>query len=246
LLRSNGQEKELYGAEASTTNNRMELMAAIKALDKNLSDFVCAEIRTKIESGTKKGETLAENILDAQAKHIIEYLMISDTFSYMTSNYLSGDVPIKVFDTFIDILEKRKLKSTARKYEDIKQTKTSKKRKQFIVISSSDVISSVYNKLIHACGYSSLTFNNSQDAFEAIVSQKPDIILCDIFLHDMTGMDFAREVREIYLENELPIIISTLQKSLDKERLQKELDNAGVNAICDFPAKPSQIKSWVK
>ena len=32
LLRYNGHEKELYGAEADTTNNRMELMATIKAL----------------------------------------------------------------------------------------------------------------------------------------------------------------------------------------------------------------------
>ncbi len=33
LLRYNGHEKELFGGEAETTNNRMELMAAIKALE---------------------------------------------------------------------------------------------------------------------------------------------------------------------------------------------------------------------
>lgn len=33
LLRYNGQEKTIYGAEAHTTNNRMELTAAIKALE---------------------------------------------------------------------------------------------------------------------------------------------------------------------------------------------------------------------
>jgi ribonuclease HI len=32
LLRYNGTEKQLYGGEADTTNNRMELMAAIMAL----------------------------------------------------------------------------------------------------------------------------------------------------------------------------------------------------------------------
>jgi ribonuclease HI len=32
-LRFNGTEKHLYGAEAATTNNRMELMAAIVALE---------------------------------------------------------------------------------------------------------------------------------------------------------------------------------------------------------------------
>lgn len=33
LLRYNGNEKELYGGEAETTNNRMELTAAIMALE---------------------------------------------------------------------------------------------------------------------------------------------------------------------------------------------------------------------
>jgi ribonuclease HI len=33
LLRYNSNEKELYGAEDNTTNNRMELLAAIKALE---------------------------------------------------------------------------------------------------------------------------------------------------------------------------------------------------------------------
>jgi ribonuclease HI len=33
LMRHNGHEKTLYGAEELTTNNRMELMAAIRALE---------------------------------------------------------------------------------------------------------------------------------------------------------------------------------------------------------------------
>lgn len=33
LMRFKGHEKELYGGEAATTNNRMELMAAIQALE---------------------------------------------------------------------------------------------------------------------------------------------------------------------------------------------------------------------
>jgi ribonuclease HI len=33
LMKYNGTEKELYGGEDNTTNNRMELMAAIKALE---------------------------------------------------------------------------------------------------------------------------------------------------------------------------------------------------------------------
>ncbi len=221
-------------------------MAAIKTLDKNLSDFVGSEIKNKIESGTKKGELLAHSILDARAKNIIKFLMISDTFAYMASNYLAKTVSLQVLDTFIEILEQRKLKSTVKKYMDLRKSKTGQVKTQFIVISSSDVILDTYSKLIYSCGFSNFCFQRSQDAFEAIVSQKPDAIICDLILNNMTGLEFARETRQMYSKEDVPIILSTLQKNLNKTQLQEMSDNSGVNGIYEFPAKPAQIKSWVK
>lgn len=129
---------------------------------------------------------------------------------------------------------------------DLKKERMAQKRKTVIVISSSKAILNTYSKLIYSCGFASLTFQQSQDAFEAVVSQKPSAIICDLFLNDITGMALAREARELYSKDDVPIIISGLQKSLDKNLLQKELDTAGVTAICSFPAKTSQIKSWIK
>ena len=45
LLRYGRHERELVGGEAATTNNRMELMAAIKALE-SLKRPVCAAVHT--------------------------------------------------------------------------------------------------------------------------------------------------------------------------------------------------------
>jgi len=48
VLRYNGHEKELYGGEPSTTNNRMELMAAIRALE-SLKRGCAVELTTDSE-----------------------------------------------------------------------------------------------------------------------------------------------------------------------------------------------------
>jgi len=221
-------------------------LAAIKALDKNLSDFVCADLKNRIESGTKKGEMLAQTILDANARNIIEYLMISDTFSYMESNYLSKSAPMPALNTFIDILKSRNLKSTAKKYMDIKKERQKKITEHIIVVSSCDAILNVYSRLIFSCGLSCLTFRQPQEAFEAIVFEKPSAVICDLLLTDLSGIDLAREVRELYSKKQVPVIISTLQRSLDQDQLNKELEDAGVNTLCEFPAKTSQIKSWIK
>ena len=55
LLRYNHQEKTLYGAEANTTNNRMELMAAIMALA--ALKLPCEVILTTDSEYVRKGIT---------------------------------------------------------------------------------------------------------------------------------------------------------------------------------------------
>lgn len=55
LLRFGGTEKELYGGEAETTNNRMELMAAIQALENLKRD--CMVSLTTDSQYVRKGIT---------------------------------------------------------------------------------------------------------------------------------------------------------------------------------------------
>jgi ribonuclease HI len=94
LLRSNGAEKELYGGEAETTNNRMELMAAIRALEalkrpsrvKLYTDsiYVMKGITTWIHTWKRKGwrtadkkavknEDLWRQLDELRGKHEVEW-----------------------------------------------------------------------------------------------------------------------------------------------------------------------------
>jgi ribonuclease HI len=94
LMRANGAEKELYGGEAATTNNRMELMAAIRALEalkrpsrvKLYTDsiYVMKGITTWIHSWKRRGwrtadkqpvknEDLWRQLDEARSKHEVEW-----------------------------------------------------------------------------------------------------------------------------------------------------------------------------
>ena len=94
LLRANGAEKELFGGEAATTNNRMELMAAIRALEalkrpsrvKLYTDsiYVMKGITTWIHSWKRRGwrtadkqpvknEDLWRQLDEARSKHEVEW-----------------------------------------------------------------------------------------------------------------------------------------------------------------------------
>jgi ribonuclease HI len=94
LLRANGAEKELYGGEAATTNNRMELTAAIRALEAlkrpsqvrlyTDSTYVMKGITTWIRDWKRRGwrtadkkpvknEDLWRQLEEVSAKHTVEW-----------------------------------------------------------------------------------------------------------------------------------------------------------------------------
>ncbi|MEE4363712.1 MAG: HEAT repeat domain-containing protein [Desulfotignum sp.] len=220
-------------------------MAAAATLQKNCSDPIISQVRSIVESGTKTGETLVQAILDVRAAKLISALINTDTFFYAASNHLEKTACAPVLETFIHVLENRNRWSSARKYRQILDIKACEPRKTIVVTSLSQTCLDVYTKLIWAAGFRALPFNSSQDAFEAIVSHKPDAVVCDLFLRNISGFDFSREIRELYAKNDLPVIISALHKNLDTHLLADAMNQSGVTGFFAFPASLETIKSWI-
>lgn len=218
-------------------------MAAIRALEKHCSDYVVAEIRKKIESGTKEGEKVATTIIDTCTPQLIEALMPSDTFSYISSNYLESFASVRAIDTWISILEKRKQTSTAKKFVRIRENRTRKGHPVFVVIHQSAPYKDIFSRLIHGCGFCARTFSGPQEAFEFIVSEKPAGIITDFFIRQMRVNELAREIRELYPAKEVPLMVSSLQRHMDKSNLVSMLQTFGIKGFWEFPPKPSQIKT---
>ncbi|MFH1154265.1 MAG: response regulator [Pseudomonadota bacterium] len=220
-------------------------MAAIKALDKHLSDFITADIKNRIETGRSKGELLVETIIDAQTSSLINVLMDSDTFSYIAYNYLSRKAPLSPLSHYIQALQKRGLKSTARKFEDLISSKGYGAKPMAMVISTSRTVHSVYEKILYGGGYGVVTFQSPQNAFEAIIAQKPALVLTDLCFPAMTGLELALEIREFYQKQELPILVSTLQADFNRNSLAHECTAAKINGLAQFPMPLGMIRNFI-
>ncbi len=220
-------------------------MAAIRALDTHCSDYVVAEIRKKIESGTKTGETLTKIIIDTCVPRLIEALMASDTFSYISSNYLESSAQIKALDTWISILEKRNRTSSAKQFTRIRDGRSQTGGPEIVVIHPSASYIDVFSRLIHGCGFQARTFRGPQEAFEHIINTKPDGIITDFIIRQMRVSDLAREIRELYPAEKVPLMVSSLHRHLDKDNLASMFQACGINGFWEFPATTAQIKSLV-
>ncbi|WP_035357605.1 response regulator transcription factor [Acholeplasma granularum] len=76
-------------------------------------------------------------------------------------------------------------------------------------------ISYIIEKTITNAGYQQKGFLNAKDFLEALRKKTPDLVLLDVMLPDMSGLDVIKSVREFY--KDLPIImLSALGSEMDK------------------------------
>ncbi|ACN15782.1 two-component response receiver and regulator protein [Desulforapulum autotrophicum HRM2] len=218
-------------------------MAAINLLDKTPTDLVLSEIKNRIETGRKKGEMLAETILDIKAGNIIESLMVSDTFAYIASNYLLKQAAISPLQGYIDILMGRGLTATASKFSLTLERRLKENRPTALVLGRSKTVLAVYEKLLYRKGYAPLLFLSCQDALKSIAEAAPELIVSDLFLNGTTFVEFALQIQKHYLPRELTFVISTLQQAFMGNKLGSLCAGIGVQEIFEFPAGPKHIPS---
>lgn len=211
-------------------------MSAIKALNRNYNDPVYAKVKNRVETGRKQGEALVRTIIDSHAENLINYLLISDTFADIASTYMTKDVAPSALSNYLDILINRGLRSTAKKIEFKADMATRlQNRLKAMVISSSDTVQRIYEKLLFKNGYITIGFQSPDEAFESISTEKPDLIVSDLFLKEITAINFAKEIREFYSSSELPFLISTRQSDFLNINLAEQYAASGINGIFQFP-----------
>ena len=76
-------------------------------------------------------------------------------------------------------------------------------------------ISYIIQKTIINAGYEQQGFMKGKDFLEAVRKKAPDLVLLDVLLPDMSGLEVLAKLREFY--KELPVImLSALDTEMDK------------------------------
>lgn len=83
---------------------------------------------------------------------------------------------------------------------------------------------------------------NGDEALEAVVLQNPDLILCDLLMETMDGIEFTRRVRTSRQVPNVSVPIVLVTAYTDRQTVIEARD-AGVNA---FLAKPVSINELTK
>lgn len=91
---------------------------------------------------------------------------------------------------------------------------------------------------LKAAGYRVITATTGEQALDLVESQKPDIVLLDIFLPGISGLEALRKLRTY---SQLPVIIISARDSLGPEALA-----LGANEFLAKPFKPEDLIQRIK
>ncbi|NQU18760.1 response regulator [bacterium] len=103
-----------------------------------------------------------------------------------------------------------------------------KKKKILIVDDEPDILESL-SRILKRAGYSVVTARFGDEALDLAIENKPDLIILDVILHDISGLHIAAKISEIQHLKNIPIIFITGMLSREEmERMHSVIKNRTV------------------
>lgn len=99
--------------------------------------------------------------------------------------------------------------------------------KRVLIIEDSADISGSLKRLIELEGYEAIIASSGFEGLDKAQNEDPDLILMDLSLPDLSGIDLTRQIRSIERTSEIPILcVSSYTRGIEGEVLE-----AGCNEI---------------
>jgi two-component system cell cycle response regulator DivK len=108
--------------------------------------------------------------------------------------------------------------------------------KKILIVEDDPLSMKVLRMLLRSYGYSLLEATNGEEALKVACNDRPDLIIMDIQLPKVSGLEVTRQLRQMSDLNHTPIIaLTAYAMNGDKEKT--------ISAGCDaYVAKPINIR----
>jgi DNA-binding response OmpR family regulator len=108
--------------------------------------------------------------------------------------------------------------------------------KKILVVEDGDDSRSILTIVLRSFGYESIEAANGGEAVKKALSEKPDLILLDLGLPDISGIDVAKAMKENPTTAHIPIIAYTAWTT------SEWMESAARAGIADYLVKPFPMK----
>jgi len=110
--------------------------------------------------------------------------------------------------------------------------------KKILVVDDDELVLIALTELLKPRGYEVETALNGPIALELLSRDRVDLIILDIIMPQMSGLEVCRKIREMETYNDVPIVMLTA-KSTDEDKQQGM--EAGANLFLPKPISPQRL-----
>jgi two-component system cell cycle response regulator DivK len=111
---------------------------------------------------------------------------------------------------------------------------------KIMIVEDNELNMKLFNDLLEAHGYSTVTTRDGTRAVEIARQENPDLILMDIQLPEVSGLDITRQIKMIEELKNIPIIaVTAFAMKGDEDKIRE----CGCNG---YISKPISIMSFIE
>ncbi len=114
--------------------------------------------------------------------------------------------------------------------------------KTVLVVDDNDNIRTIFKVTLQFKGFTVIEAGDGAEALKALAAQPVDLIVSDIAMPNMSGLELLDKVRSDPKHGGLPVIISSAEKNADEEDLLRR----GATAVMPKPCRPLDLLNKVQ
>ncbi len=213
-------------------------VAAARAIDQNYSDILAVGIKNLLRSQDDEARHITKILINAQVDKIFLSVANEDFFQEMASIYLPHTHK-DIREHYHTLLTENGFESFARKLAGNYREEAKPK---VVAVDDSRMILNIYKATLHELGYDPVLFEFPVSALEWLRKEKPLMLLTDLNMPEITGVELTEQVRGLYDSAALPVIMVTTQNEVNDFEAAKE---AGVNKIIQKPFNAETLRSAI-
>ena len=218
-------------------------IAAARALEKNMDKTVLAGICNLLQDNDEAAEKISIAFLNAEASRIFERLIEHDVFRKKALTYLSQKAHPDIRAFFGKQLEKMGRADLIKQIYAEQKTEQATARPLIYAVDDSRMILKVYKSALHQSGYPMELFEFPESALESVKQERPALLITDLNMPVMNGIELTRAVRKLFSKEELPVLMVTTQQDLADRQAAFE---AGISGILYKPFDKESLEQEIE
>ena len=220
-------------------------LIAARAINNNYNEMIENGLCNLISQEPDILEKFVEVFIVSESDTVFLSLFKNEDFRKSAISYLQHRAPLDTMTHFTDILKLNDFEADAEIIihdSVIPEHPIGNIAKTVWAVDDSRMMLAIYKNILAKEGYNFQLFEFPESALEQIQHEKPDLILTDLNMPQISGLELAKQVRTRYEKNALPIILITTQSSIAAEN---ENLKSGINEMIFKPFEKSDLRDKI-